>query len=113
MHYIFCGSINPYPNTNPFSGTGQNAVFTRLLEQDVAFFDRAGPGEITSYLSQDISGLKGRQRNRGHGASGEANNEGKKRPKRRVDRSCACLQLPYDRISPGERHLELLGVGIG
>ncbi|EWM21992.1 abc transporter b family member 28 [Nannochloropsis gaditana] len=36
----------------------KNAVFTRLLEQDVAFFDRAGPGEITSYLSQDISGLK-------------------------------------------------------
>lgn len=82
MYYIICGHINPNPNPNPFSGTGQNAVFTRLLEQDVAFFDRAGPGEITSYLSQDISGLKGRQRNRGHGARGEANKEGKKKTKK-------------------------------
>lgn len=36
----------------------KDAVFTKLLEQEVEFFDKAGPGEITSYLSQDISGLK-------------------------------------------------------
>lgn len=39
----------------------QDAVFTKLLEQEVEFFDKAGPGEITSYLSQDISGLKGKK----------------------------------------------------
>lgn len=47
-----------YPN---FSNLRQDAVFTKLLEQEVEFYDKAGPGEITSYLSQDISGLKGKE----------------------------------------------------
>ena len=46
------------------SNLSQDAVFTKLLEQEVEFYDKAGPGEITSYLSQDISGLKGKESER-------------------------------------------------
>lgn len=44
----------------------QDAVFTKLLEQEVEFYDKAGPGVLTSYLSQDISGLKGEEEGETH-----------------------------------------------
>jgi len=32
--------------------------FSRLLSKDISFFDRVGPGELTSLIAQDVGGLK-------------------------------------------------------